>query len=129
MGGVIVGVFAATTVMSSMMSVSSSQGLFSLINLFQLYILLPMTGKYLPPKIIAFILGMDFTLFSLDFIPLEDIPYAVNVKEFFDYAQEDEYLNDIGLKSGSSFVNHLRLMGLFTFIFIFHLLIILLKRA
>ena len=115
-----VGVFGATTILSSVMSVSSSQGSFSLLNLLQLFILLPMIGKYLPPKIIAFILGMDFSLFSFDFIPFEDIPFAQSINKFFSFSQKDKYLNEIGLKSGSSFVNHLRLMILFALIFMVH---------
>ena len=86
-----------------------------------------MIGKYLPPKIINFILGMNFSLFSINFISLKDIPYALAVKDYFAFPQKDEYLNEIGLASGSAFVNNLRLTILFAVILIIHLFVFLSK--
>lgn len=71
------GVLAAgvlASVVAAGMSMSSPQGAFSIVNQFQLLILIPLAGTYLPEDVIAFITGMDFTMFSFDFIPFEDIP-------------------------------------------------------
>ena len=86
-----------------------------------------MTGKYLPPKIINFILGMNFSLFSFDFMSLKDIPYYLDIEKFSDFPQEDEYLSEIGLISGSSFINNLRLLITFTIILATQLFTILCK--
>jgi len=83
-----------------------------------------MTGAFIPKRLLSIILGNDFSMFSLSFISLESIPGAVAIKNYFAYAQENSYYDKIGLNSGSSFVNHFRLMFLIIIIAFFHLIFI-----
>mmetsp|Transcript_2553 Transcript_2553/g.2186 ORF Transcript_2553/g.2186 Transcript_2553/m.2186 type:complete len:95 (+) Transcript_2553:759-1043(+) len=89
---------------------SSSQGLFSLFNQFQLLMLIPMLPISYPGKFKQFILGMDFTMLSLDFIPVEDIPLVDQISKWIDLSQSDAYLNEIGLSSNSVIINYLPMM-------------------
>lgn len=66
-----------------------------------MYVLLPLIGNYMPLKVIDFILGMDFILFSFNFIPIQDIPVFHEIFILIDYAQESEYLKKAGFESGS----------------------------
>jgi hypothetical protein len=59
----------------------------------------------MPLKVISVILGIDFAIFSLKFIPLEKIPFMRELFNYIDYDQSDEYLHEIGLTSGSAILN------------------------
>lgn len=100
----------ALAIGSSLITMSSTTGVFSLMNLFQMFLLLPMLTDSFPPMLTGFIVGMDFTSLSLDFIPKESIPYRKEFEDSVSYPQEDEYYKLIGLNSGSSIVNHLSLL-------------------
>jgi len=86
---------------ASLLSMSSPNSLFSLINQFQLFILLPMIPNYFPVRLSDFILGMDFALLSFDFIPTDWVPFIREIKKWIKYPQVDGYYNEIGLSSGS----------------------------
>mmetsp|Transcript_42222 Transcript_42222/g.49078 ORF Transcript_42222/g.49078 Transcript_42222/m.49078 type:complete len:282 (-) Transcript_42222:1165-2010(-) len=55
-----IGVVSAASVVSSVVSGSSIQGLWSMINQFQFYLLFPMIGAYVPEAILKFLEGIDF---------------------------------------------------------------------
>ncbi|CAI2379955.1 unnamed protein product [Moneuplotes crassus] len=114
------GVAMALAAASSVVSMSSPVGMFSMINQLQLYILLPMLPPYFPAKVGDFILGMDFAFVSLDFIPTDDIPLVKEIKKLVSYPQSDEYLSQIGMNSSSSIINYLPMMVVTILISIFH---------
>ncbi|CAI2379148.1 unnamed protein product [Moneuplotes crassus] len=116
------GVAMALAAASSVVSMSSPVGMFSMINQLQLYILLPMLPPYFPAKVGDFILGMDFAFVSLDFIPTDDIPLVKEIKKLVSYPQSDEYLNEIGISSGSSIVNYLPMVVIIVLIGFLHLI-------
>jgi hypothetical protein len=105
----------------SAISMSSPQTIFSIINQFQMFILLPMIGAYMPPRVIQVLLGMNFSMFSFSFIPLEKIPLISDLINFIDYDQNDEYFDSIGLTSGSAFLNSIALMLVFGLFALFYL--------
>ncbi|CAI2373311.1 unnamed protein product [Moneuplotes crassus] len=123
MGQSMAGVGVVISMTLSMATMSSPVGMFALINQFQLYILLPMLPPYFPAKVGQFILGVDFSFISFDFIPVDDIPLVKEIKEAIDYPQKDNYLNDIGLTSSSSIINYLGIMVFILFVFLVHALI------
>lgn len=110
----VMGVSIAASVGSAVMALSSPQGAFSIINQFQMTLLIPMIDDYLPADVEKFILGMSFTLFSLDFIPIENIPIVAEIREALDYDQDNSYMKDLGMKSGSAFINQLKLLFVLT---------------
>lgn len=92
---------------SSAATMSSPTGVYSIINQFQLYILLPMLPPYFPEKVGDFILGVDFSLLSLNFLPFKSIPFLEGGEDLIDYPQSEDYLEAIGLESMSSIMNYL----------------------
>lgn len=106
------------------LSMSSPQGAFSILNQFQLFILLPMLGAYMPPKVLRIILGMSFAMFSFSFIPLEKTPLINDLFNFIDYDQSDEYFDEVGLTSGSAILNHIALLLIVGVLILFHLSIL-----
>ncbi|CAI2367912.1 unnamed protein product [Moneuplotes crassus] len=95
--------------------------MFSLVNQFQLYILLPMLPISFPSKVAQFILGTDFSFVSFDFIPVGDIPLVEQVKEAVDYPQGDAYLDEVGLTSNSSLADYLPMMMVIVLVSLLHL--------
>jgi hypothetical protein len=118
-GIIAVGVFVSLG--AALASMSSPQSAFSMINQFQLYILLPMIGVYMPSKVVTYITGMSFTMFSFSFIPFEKIPLSSSIFDFFDYTQNEDYYDSIGLQSKSCLLNHLPLLAMMTVVGIMHL--------
>ncbi|CAI2380932.1 unnamed protein product [Moneuplotes crassus] len=106
---------------SSILSLSSINSIFCTINSLQLAILLPLVPDYFSPKVRDFLSGTDFTMLSFDFIKFKDIPFVETISKWVSYPQSDEYLNSIGMRSGSSVVNYLSLMAIFILLGIIHL--------
>jgi hypothetical protein len=117
----IVATGVAISLCTAMLSMSSPQSIFSMINQFQMFILLPMIGAYIPPRVIQIFLGMNFSMFSFSFIPLENTPLIGDLFNFIDYDQNDDYFDTIGLTSGSAFLNSLTLMLVFGLFALYHL--------
>jgi hypothetical protein len=99
-------IIAAITVLvglSVLFSLSSPLFLWAILGQFQLLILLPLTTAYIHPDVIDYFKGFDFALLSMSYIPNIDISlFGLGT---IDYDQNDAYLNDIGLESGSALVN------------------------
>ena len=75
-----------------------------------------MIGVYLHPDIFKFIENMGADYINLDFIPLENIPMSDTVENTLSFEQNDDFLYNIGLTSGSSFVNQIQLIYYFIFL-------------
>jgi hypothetical protein len=126
---IIVATAAAISLGAALIMMSSPQGAFSMLNLFQLYILLPMIGAYLPPRVIKIILGLDFSLVSFSFLQIEKIPLITNMFNFIDYDQSDDYFDELGLTSGSALLNHIPLILILGVLVLYHLSILPCFRA
>lgn len=101
--------------------VSSSAGFFSLINQFQMYLLLPIL-VYCDQNVVQFVTGMEISLFSFDFIPIKDIPIFSQAVDFLSVEQDNEYFEEIGIESKSALVSNLQLVLVMGFIVGVHLL-------
>ncbi|CAI2381330.1 unnamed protein product [Moneuplotes crassus] len=108
---------------SSMLSLTSINSIFSIMNSMQLGVLLPLVPDYISPKVLDFLSSMGFTMFSFDFIKFKDIPFVEAISNWVSYPQSDEYLNSLGLRSGSSIVNYLSLMAVIILVGAIHLCI------
>jgi len=114
---VAVGVSFSTAIVKSV----SPQSAFTIVNQFQLYILLPMIGAHIPEKVLSFIEGMSFTMFSFSFIPYDSIPLSSEISSLLDYDQSDAYIDSIGMTSGSALINQLALISIYLVIFMIHM--------
>ncbi|CAI2381084.1 unnamed protein product [Moneuplotes crassus] len=94
---------------SSILSFSSINSIFSMINSLQLAMLLPMVPEYFSMKVMDFLDGMSFSMLSFDFVRIGDAPGVEVVTGWMEYPQTDEYLESLGMSSGSSIVNYLSL--------------------
>lgn len=104
-GGSIVLATMSINTISSMMSASSSQSIFASINQLQLIVLLVLYGVYLPGKVLNLIQSFNMSLLSLD---IPSLPLFRSMSWFFiqfNYSQDNENLQIVGLSSGSTLIN------------------------
>ena len=116
----VMGVGVTSMAAASAFSLSSPQGMWSWFNEFQLLMLLLLTGAYFPKEIVKFLEGMDFTSFSFNFIPTINALKLVSLTSWIDSNLDNEYLQVIGMNSGSAFVNNFSLICTVIFIILIH---------
>jgi hypothetical protein len=95
---------AAGTV-SSIFSSSSSQGAWSSINQFQLYLLLPLVGAHIHADVLAFLEGFNFSMISFSFIDLASMPGISSVLALLPESSNSAYMQSIGLEYESTLRN------------------------
>ena len=96
---------AVAGVASSAVNVSNFQSIWMIVNQFQLLLLIPLTGAYLPQKIIDYLVGMKFVMLNFSFIPLNKSSAFQRVYDIFGFEQQNEYLKEIDAKYGSTLLN------------------------
>ena len=82
----------ATMAVGFAASLASPQGAWSMVNQFQILMLMPLTDSYFPSDIVLFLTGMEFSLFSFNFIPFQNFPFVNDFLNLFHFEQPDEYI-------------------------------------
>ena len=93
---------------SILFGVSSTTGFFSMVNQFQMFLLLPLLGGFIHERVLHFIKNMEFVSFSFSFIPINKVPILNYIIKIFPDEQESLYLKELGFEYASSIVNNLR---------------------
>lgn len=107
----LMGAAITLSVVLSMLGVSSPQAVWTMVNHFQLLLLMPMTGAYFPSEIIEYLTGMSISMFNFYFIPFPDIPFIDTIYSYFSFKQENEYFVEIGIEHGSSLLDNLPILS------------------
>jgi cysteine-rich repeat protein len=103
-----------------LLSVGSSQSLFSGTNQLQLMLLLPLFRLYMPKPIVDFYRELSWTLMSFDFLKVDFWPGVQFVSKSFSKEQSDPYLNLIGISNYSSIMNVMQCMLLIAMFLLIH---------
>ena len=98
-----------TTVIATL-NFSSPQGLWIVLNSYQLLMLLLITGAYFPKEIADFFSGLKQVSFNYSFLPSFNIGTQNSNTSWFSFDLDNYYLEVIGMNSGSTIIN---LKGLF----------------
>ena len=93
----------------SLINMTSPVGIWSVINAFQMFLLLLLTGVFMPDSIRQYLTGMDFTLLSFSFIPLIKVPPFSYIFAKMKFEQQNNDLKDIGIEYESTIVNNIQL--------------------
>lgn len=104
------GVIAASTmlnVITASLTSTSLQGVWTILNYFQLLLLLLLTGAYFPLGIRNFFAGISPISFSFNFIPVYSMSFIEEKIENLNFNIVDDVFEDIGFVSGSVIVNNL----------------------
>lgn len=102
-----IGACMAMAALISVVKMTSPIGMWSIVNQFQMLLLLLLTRAFIPDKIREYLLGMDFTLMNFNFIPLNEVPMISIPYDWIEYEQYDTNLQDIGVENGSTAANNL----------------------
>ena len=119
-----VGVGTTLSAGTSLMTMSSPVGIFSMMNQFQMLLLIVISGVYLSDGVKATITGMGFSMLNFDFLKLEKIDIFGAFINFFSFDQTNEGLSEIGVTSGNAFINVFKLLFLVFILIIIHILTI-----
>ena len=103
-----VGAGASVSAGASLLSMSSPVAIFSMINQFQLMYFLIVSGVYLSDGVFSVITGMSFGMFDFNFIKIEKIKIFEIIYKCLAFEQPNTLLNNIGITSGSTFMNMLK---------------------
>lgn len=112
----------------SLASLSSPQTIWAIINQFQLLLLLPLTGAFVPQEVVEYLKGMKFVILNFNFVPLSDLSLLSKLYSYFSLPQKVEYLQEIDIESGSTLLNCFPLTLLFAFYLTCHALVLILRR-
>ena len=118
---IIVGVGAIMNGGASLLRMTSPIGIFSTINQYQLLQLLLISGAYISEGVSNLITGVIVSVINLDFIKIEKIWIIENINNYFLSEQSNENLSNIGINSGSTIVNLLKLFYTIILIVLLHL--------
>ena len=117
--GVTMGLAAAISILNKV----SPIGIWSIINLFQMLMLLTLTGAFIPQMVRQYLIGMDFVLLSFNFIPLIKVPPFSDAYSMMKFKQQNKDLIDIGIEYGSAIINNIQLCAILIILIAFHMLI------
>lgn len=118
--GTSVGVSSIVAVVSS----SSSNSVFSSLNQFQLYMLIPLVGTFVHQDVLDYIAGFEFSSFSIDLLDYKKIMLLNRFVDMFNFEIHNYYLYNIGIASTSTIRNILSVVIVCLLFAIVHLAII-----
>ena len=122
-----VGVMAAAA--SSVLTLSSPQSMWTVVNQFQTLTFLLLTHAYFPEETTSGFSGLGkFLNFSFDFIPYSSLSFVNIIMNFFNLPVEGGLMKKVGLKSGSTFLNNISLIINILFAIFLHLLFLGVRR-
>lgn len=75
-----------------------------------------MIDSFIPDALNTYLEGQEYSLINFNFIPLEKVPSVSLSTGWLDFDQENEVLENLGIESGSTFINNMSLF--FTFLMI-----------
>ena len=84
---------------------STSSAIWMLVNVYQMMLLLPLTGVYIHLYVVEYIKGLDIAILSFSLPNNEDYFIKQRVMKYFEWSQQNDYLYDIGLQSWSTIIN------------------------
>lgn len=114
---------------TSFMNNSGSPSVFSLVNVVQLLMLLPLIGVYLPVNVLSYIVSMNFSMFNFDYVSIMKWDFIKTNTEEINPEQENDYLGEIGLESENSAVNITTLLGFTALLPILHLVVAIIYKS
>ena len=118
----------SVVVVSQMLNASSVCTIWSVVNLIQSLFYLLLLRVYLPDDVYFFIMGMKVALFPFDIFKFKTTSTSTSVTSLLDFDQPDDTLSNIGLDSGSSFVNNYSLFTTLIAYAIFHVYFIVVMK-
>ena len=123
-----IGIAMTTAAVVSMVNMTSPIGIWSIIHLFQMLLLLILTGAFIPETVRRYLIGSDFTQLSFNFIPICKVPFFSDLCSNAKFEQQSNDLRDIGIEYQSTIINNIQLCTIIIILILSHILIALIKK-
>ena len=120
---VMIGITMSFATAVSIINMRSIIGIWSILHLFQMLMLLILTGAFIPKTVKQYLSGMHFVLLNFDFIPFIDVPFISDLYLWMKFDQSNDRLKEVGLHDGSATVNNISFLVIILIFVIFHVLI------
>ena len=122
-----IGIVAAS--LTSALTMSSPQGMWSVLNQFQTLTFLLLTRAYFPEETSGSFTGLSqITNFSFDFMPFPNLDFLSGFLSWFNLPTPGNISSKLGLKSGSTFFNNISLFLNILIVVFIHIIFIIVKR-
>ena len=102
-----VGVSMSVAVLVSIVQFTSPICIWSILNQFQMIMLLIFTGAFIPEAVREYLLGVDFVLFNFKFLSLLEVPFISDLHDWMKFDQQNQNLKDIDIDYGSAAINNI----------------------
>lgn len=102
---VFIGISFALGIITSVLSVSSPNVIFSVINQMQLILILPLIGIYLPDQIEIFIEGIQYMTLNIPYLSVDSVPESDSYLSHISEGQNVQYLSRIEMIHTSTILN------------------------
>ena len=116
-----IGTIMAIALANSAVNLSSPIGIWSIVNLFQMLMLLILTGAFIPTTVKEYLSGMDFVFLNFDFIPFINIPLISDLYTWMKFGQKNDNLKKIGVDNGSTAVNNISFFIIILILIVIHI--------
>ena len=111
-----------SAIWATIMTLSSPQSMWNVVNQFQTLELLYLTHAYFPEETTSgFSILSKYINFSFDFIPYQKLSFISIIYNFFNLPVDGDLMSKVGLKSGSTFLNNFSLLINYLFVVLIHL--------
>ena len=125
---ILVSISVGVTTFLNLMNLSSMSSFWSMINQLQLYLLLLLTGAFIPSSIVSLITDSKFASFPFDYFSFESLGfYSIGISEI-DYELRSSNLTSFGLKSSWTLYNLYSFIIFMILIFLAHFLLYLFNK-
>ena len=118
---VLVGSCLIIELTSTFLQGGSSTGIWMIIHTMQMILILPLMAKFMSNKVKNFIISNVYTSFSFNLYNLK-LGEILHIQDL-EFDQPNEYVSDLGMQSGSTFINYILLFLLFIFLVLLHMII------
>ena len=126
---IIVKITIAVIVVTNLISLSSIESLWSIINQMQMLFLILLTGVFIPLDVKIIIQGPSFAINIYSYIPLSSTQYDSSVFSKYNFPSTNAMLQDVGVNTDSSIYNiHVMLIWILLIILIHVCLYFVMKR-
>ena len=118
----IIGAVTVISWLNSIINGSSHASMWFIINQFQMFMLLLLTGAYIPKIVRQYLSDMNFVLFNFNFIPFNKIPIIHSFYLWMKFDHNNDVFKVIGVDDGSTVVNNISTIAILILLAIIHII-------
>lgn len=117
------GTTALAVIIASVFADDAPQGIWAMLHCLQLWLLVPLIAKFIGSKLKNLILASGFAIFNFSFFRIHEWSMFESLVDKMSFEQRNEYLEALGMNTGSVFVNNLGQLFVIFLMFLAYLIL------